>query len=645
MINVDGGMENKNQTLTSKIDAPIQQIDFRQLPYVLWQRRKWVAFVCLTLTIIVGVSSFIRGPQFQSDAMLHIESGKNALNILSDLPISNELLGNGQQSERDILQSRAVLGKTVKELNLDIQITANYFPLLSGWILRNQMNPSSSPPFWLPDGYTWQDESVRVSRLDLPRQLQGLDLVLNVSGSDSYQLLGVADEVLLSGKVGIPSQQGDIYIHVDSIHARDGVRFGLRKIEFQDAIKELRKRIRVTGGSKRTTDIVHISYHDSDPRSVEVVLNSIINNYVSYNITSHTEVAEKTLRFIESQLEKFSADVAFNNELYLMLLTKAHELKVMKAGTLGNVRVVDNAFVPNRPEGMGILSMIAIASLLGLLLGMVVAILRHYMDHTLYDPKQIESNLNIPVYTTIPLSQAQIKLNKQGWKISGNGNICQGLLFKDVPDDPAMEAIRFLRAMIEDGDLRGKQRVIAITGPSPNVGKTFLSTNLACLLSELGLSVLLIDADLRRGVVHEYFALEKECGLAEYLTESVTLESIIKYSGLGQMDVITRGGNPDNPSVLMSSSRLKLLLDECRQNYDIILIDTPPALAVTDATIIARHVDQLLMVVKAGLTTMDEVSVCWKRLTQSGKCPSGLVMSGYDPSKLGYSKYQQYGYY
>lgn len=632
----------------SKYSHMTNEIELDQLLGQVWQRRLWVATVTLVVVVMSGVYTFSKWPSYQSQAMLQIDSGRDAFNLLSELPFAGEGLNNEYQATRDILKSRTVLGNTARDLNLDVEVLPDYFPLLSGWLLKKQntaYNEKSQIPGWLPDSYAWVGESVKLEYFEVPSTYIGAQLYLSVEGEKLFNLYDHENNIILNGRIGESVTKNGFSIHVSELKARTGVWFKLRKLNVQDVIASLQESIQVKGGKRQGDGIIKVIYRHHDAVHAARILNTVIKHYVMYNISSQTAVTEKTLLFVESQLEKFSKDLSFNNDLYLMLLTKAHELKVMKAGTLGNVRVVDKAFVPIRPEGMGMLPMMAITALLGLVLGMIAAIIRHYMDHALYDPGQIESNLNIPVYATIPLSQAQIKLNKQGWKISGNGNISQGLLYKDVPDDPAMEAIRFLRTMIEDGDLRSKHNVIAITGPSPNVGKTFLSTNLTCLLSELGLRVLLIDADLRRGVVHEYFALEKECGLADYLMESVTIESIVKYSGIGQMDVITRGGSPDNPSVLMSSSRLQLLLDECKQNYDIIIIDTPPALAVTDATIIARHVDQLLMVIKAGLTTMDEVSVCWKRLTQSGKRPSGLVMSGYDPSKLGYSKYQQYGYY
>jgi tyrosine-protein kinase Etk/Wzc len=308
--------------------------------------------------------------------------------------------------------------------------------------------------------------------------------------------------------------------------------------------------------------------------------------------------------------------------------------------------VVDKAILGEEPVKPRKALVVLISALMGGFLGILVAFIRSMMDKAVYDPNVVESNLNLPVYATIPLSQAQVKLNKQGWQVSNNGNLSQSLLFREDPDDQAIEAMRFLRTSFESGELHvSKHSIVAITGPSPNVGKTFLSANMACLLSELGHNVLLIDADLRRGQINEYFALENECGLADYLSDTVNVDAVIKYSGIRNLDVVTRGGSPDNPSVLMSSKQLKNLLDEARRRYDIVIIDTPPALAVTDATIISRYCDKLMLVIRAGLTTMDEVAVSWRRLTQSGKKPSGLVMSCYDPSKLGYKKYQQYGYY
>lgn len=617
------------------------EIDLSQILRILSQYRYWMMATALVIIFAASLYAFLSTPIYRSDALLQIEEKNNPLSLLEDLPFSSDVSGSSR-SEVDIITSRRILGAVVDELKLQIGVK----PYLSSIdkILATGEGKASEHS-WMPGGLQQDTQGIAIESLNLPASHEVGEYLLETTQGGAFEFYAEDGSLSLSGQPGVYAEKDGYGLLLSPHTYPPGTRFVIQISSRTRAIEAVKSRLKVSVDPRKSEGMIRLNLEHSSPAAATRILNTIIKHYVQYNISNNAAVTEKTLEFIEGQLKKFSTDMAFNNELYLMLLTKAHELRVMKAGEIGNVRVVDDAVTPTRPVAPRKGLIVGLSVLLGLFAGVMAAFLRSVMDHSLYDPDQIESSLNIPVYATIPLSQEQVKLNKQGWKISSNGNISHGLLYKEAPDDPAMEAIRFLRTMIEDGNLRNRHNVIAITGPSPNVGKTFLSTNLASIVSELGLRVLLIDADLRRGVVHEYFALEKECGLADYLMDSVTIESIVKYSGMGKMDIITRGGSPDNPSVLMSSSRLQMLLDECKKSYDMILIDTPPALAVTDAAIISRHVDQLLMVVRSGLTTMDEVSVSWKRLTQSGKCPSGLVMSGYDPSKLGYSKYQQYGYY
>jgi len=620
------------------------EIDIHEILQMLWQYRVWALVVGL-LCVISGLSyALLSSPVYRSDAMLQVESDNNPYSILQDMPLAKDLLVGENKNENEIILSRRVLGSAVDELNLTTRVQIRHLPWFHR-LVESPANPADSYG-WLPERYARGGERINIAHFSIPEGSAEQSFLLRADSNGGYDLLSSDDETILEGQVGEDVQKNGYRLLVSRLDAGQGREFTLEKMSRYQAIQDLQENLVVTGGSKNSQDIIRIAMENTDPELAASIVNSVTRHYIQYNIENHTAVTEKTLEFVEGQLKRFSSDVSFNNELYMMLLTKAHELKVMKAGELGNVRIVDRAIVAEKPIKPRKALVVLIAVLLGIFLGVMAALIRSMLDKALYDPNVVETNLNLPVYATIPLSQTQMKLNKRGWQVSNNGNLSQSLLFMEDPDDQAIEAMRFLRTSFESGELHvNKHGIVAITGPSPNVGKTFLSANMACLLSELGHRVLLIDADLRRGQINEYFALENECGLADFLSDTVTVDAVLKYSGMNNLDIITRGGSPENPSVLMSSKQLKILLDEVKQRYDIVIIDTPPALAVTDATIISRHCDKLMLVIRAGLTTMDEVTACWRRLTQSGKKPSGLVMSCYDPSKLGYKKYHQYGYY
>jgi tyrosine-protein kinase Etk/Wzc len=323
----------------------------------------------------------------------------------------------------------------------------------------------------------------------------------------------------------------------------------------------------------------------------------------------------------------------------MQMTLKGQELQVLKAGELGNVRVIDYPVVPLKRSKPSTAIVLVLGTLLMGMLSVLYILVRISLDRAIYNPQQIETYLNLPVYATIPMSPNQAKLDKQQ-------NQAKPLLYQLAHDDPAIEALRFLRTSMETGNLRIKKHsVIGITGPSPDVGKSFISANLSSLIAELGSKILLIDGDIRKGVLHDYYNAPRETGLADYLSGQAQANEIIKSTANPHLDIITRGALPGNPSVLMNSMKLEELLEFVKPRYDFVLIDTPPALSVTDAAVVARYCDRLVIVLRAGKTTIEEVSTCWNRLSHSGVTPSGLVMSGFDAKSYGYGVYKHYGYY
>ena len=616
------------------------EIDLRDLFRSFWQYRIWAIGVVIVCLLVTGSYALLTSPVYRSDAMLRVEQESSPFKLLENMPLPAEFMSSSS-SEKEIIMSRRVIGSVVDELNITRKIQPRYPPFIKNLVKNNQFGTD-----WLPDKYARNGESIVVSNFEVPDTELTTSFIIKSIDKNKYKLLTGEGSFILTGSVGQQVDQNGYSLHIDRMAAHSGAEFILSKQSRQQAINGLRANISINEGVKQSKDIMQISYESNDPEMSARVVNSVIKHYVKYNIESNVAVKEKTLEFIEGQLSKFSGDMAFSNELYLMLLTKAHQLKVMTAGEMGNVRIVDQAIVPEAPIKPRKSFILTLGLILGCVLGVVAALIRGAMDRKLYEPDAVEYNLNLPVYATIPLSREQLKLDRQGWNIKGGNSSKYPLLYKEQPDDPALEAMRFLRTNLEGGELKlNRHGVIAITGPSANVGKSFLTANLACLHAELGEKVLLIDADVRRGVQHGYFSLSNELGLSEYLSGDVEISKIFKPTGIGKLDVVTCGHVPDKSSVLMSSYKLKELLDEAKKHYDTILIDTPPILSITDAAIIAPHCNRLMIVIRAGMTTMDEVSACWRQLIQSGNKPSGLVMSGYEPSSLGYSKYQNYGSY
>ncbi|MEE9425434.1 MAG: polysaccharide biosynthesis tyrosine autokinase [Methylococcales bacterium] len=344
---------------------------------------------------------------------------------------------------------------------------------------------------------------------------------------------------------------------------------------------------------------------------------------------------------------RLSRDVKVNTELYTTLLNNLQTLKVAKAGTVGNVRIIDYAVLPTKPVKPQKALIIALASVLGVMLGTALVFIRKMMSHGIEDPDIIEKHLNIPVYATVPHSDFQQKLNNQQKKNKSTANSPVILALEDI-EDMAIESLRSLRTTLHFAFLEAKNNIIMITGPSPNVGKTFISINLAIVLANSGKKVLLIDADLRKGVLNKSLGVTRENGLSDLISEEITIPAEgIQTIEAGDIDFIPTGAIPPNPSELLLHERFGKLLEVLDRHYDHIIIDSPPVLAVTDACIIGRMVSATLMVVKAGEHPLRELQQCVKRLKQNDVDIKGIVFNQLplSSSRYGYGKYvYQYNY-
>ncbi|MGR9114457.1 MAG: polysaccharide biosynthesis tyrosine autokinase [Gammaproteobacteria bacterium] len=344
---------------------------------------------------------------------------------------------------------------------------------------------------------------------------------------------------------------------------------------------------------------------------------------------------------------RLSRDVQVNTGLYTTLLNNAQTLRVAKAGTVGDVRIIDAAVLPGLPIKPKKALIVALAGVLGLFTGIVLAFIRKAFHHGIKDPDLIEKHLNIPVYATIPHSPYQEKVNV---RLKKNQNRDIGhpfILAFENKEDLALESLRSLRTSLHFAFLEAQNNIIMITGPSPGVGKTFVSTNLAFVLADAGKKILLIDGDLRNGLINKSLGMERENGLSELITESITPEQAIRKIPDTGIEFIPTGSLPPNPSELLMHERFGRLLETLSKDYDHVIIDSPPVLAVTDAGILGRMASATLMVVRAGTHPMRELEQSVKRLAQAGVQMKGIVFNDLpvNASRYGYGQYvYQYSY-
>ncbi|MDT0619879.1 polysaccharide biosynthesis tyrosine autokinase [Salinisphaera sp. P385] len=338
----------------------------------------------------------------------------------------------------------------------------------------------------------------------------------------------------------------------------------------------------------------------------------------------------------EAQFLELSRDAKVANELYVQLLNRAQELEVTKAGTTGFVHIVDSAYASGQPVWPKTSRIMLLALAAGLILGLGLAFLRDALRLTLRDPDVIEQKVGLPVYATIPYSRTQSRLAQDKRQ--------SGILALTSQDDLALEALRSLRTSLQFALMEAGSPVVCITSPAPGAGKSFVSSNLALLVGELGKRVLLVDADMRRGHIHRAFGLSRSPGLSDIVTGEVSPESVIHRVAEERMDFLSGGTIPPNPSELLLNPRFRNLLQTWSEQYDLVLIDTPPLLSVTDGVIVAEQSGTTLLVGRYNQTRLHEIDTATKRLRQSGARLSGLVFNAYRPGVSRYA-YGKYGYH
>ena len=356
----------------------------------------------------------------------------------------------------------------------------------------------------------------------------------------------------------------------------------------------------------------------------------------------------KGLPAIQQEAVRMERDVKVNTELYQSLLNNALQLRLVKEGKVGNVRVLDDAVVPTTPIKPNRNVIIAAALALGLFLGVCAAFLRNaFIEQRIRDPHEVEAEIGLPVFSTIPQSSAQDAISKR--RLSGATGV--RLLTVEQPDDPAVESLRSLRTAMQFAMLESPNNRVLITGPTPGVGKSFVAANFAALMAAAGRRTLLIDADLRRGHTHQYFGLQRHGGLSELIAGSLTVQQTVHRQVVPSLDFLATGQLPPNPAELLVSDSFKATIERLSGEYDLVVIDAPPVLVAADTSTVAAHCGTLLLVARADLSTMGEIKESTRRLAMGGKAATGVLLNamnvqrrGYAPYKYGRYRYTSYNY-
>ena len=345
----------------------------------------------------------------------------------------------------------------------------------------------------------------------------------------------------------------------------------------------------------------------------------------------------------QQALFRLNRDVEVTNQTYANLLDQAQQLEIAKASAVGNARIIDPAAVNlNSPAWPKPLPVLLAGTLLGLGVMVAFVLAQQMFRRGVEDPIDIEL-LGLPVYASIPHSAKGQALARR--RIGQRRDGRHRLLALAAPTDLAMEALRSLRTSLHFARMRTRNNLLMISAPSPGVGKTFICANLAVTIAQTGQRVLLIDADMRRGTLHDAVGVRWEGGLSDVIAGRVPLEEAVrKVAGADNLSFISRGAIPSNPSELLMHEHFSDLLKRVSGEYDIVLIDTPPVLAVTDAAVIGHHAGTCLMVVRWGLNQQREIALAKQRLEQTGVEVKGAIFNGVEKRGAGEYAYSYYEY-
>jgi tyrosine-protein kinase Etk/Wzc len=349
----------------------------------------------------------------------------------------------------------------------------------------------------------------------------------------------------------------------------------------------------------------------------------------------------KRLPSLQQDAVSLMRDVQVNQDIYISTQNNIQQLKLVAAGKVGNVRQVDYARIPEQPAWPKPPLVIVLAAIAGLIFGIGAAFAREMLYGGVSDPQDIERYAGLNVYGTIPFSNVQKLLVAA----MDQGKPGRYVLAESHPAESSIESLRSLRTALSFAMLEAPNNRLLLTGPAPGVGKSFISANLAAVLCGGGKRVLLVDGDMRRGRLHQYFGRARGQGLSNVLAGQATVESAIQREVSPGLDLMTTGSIPPNASELLLSDSMSRLMDSLSERYDMVVIDTPPVLAVADAPMMATLAGTVFLVARFQATTIGELTESARQLQRANAPLKGVIFNGVDARSFGYrSKYGAYRY-
>ncbi|RJT25981.1 polysaccharide biosynthesis tyrosine autokinase [Buttiauxella izardii] len=345
----------------------------------------------------------------------------------------------------------------------------------------------------------------------------------------------------------------------------------------------------------------------------------------------------------QQEILSLTRDVQSGQEVYMLLLNKQQELNINKASTVGNVRIIDTAVAERKAVAPKKTLVVLLGVVSGMLGALAYCILRKFLHNGIESSEQIES-LGLNVYATIPNSKWLKEKNQRLIKSRRKTVRSINLLATDNPTDLSVEAIRSLRTSLHFAMMQAENNILLISGATPEAGKTFVSCNLAAVIAQSDKKVLLIDADLRKGQVHHVIGCHEKNGLSDALISTKPFTEVVQKTEIENLDFISRGQVPPNPSELLMNVNFQTLMEWASENYDLVIVDTPPVLAVSDACIAAKYAGTTMLVARFQQNTLKEMAASAKRFEQNNLAINGVIFNGVEKRASNYYEYGAYSY-
>ena len=421
---------------------------------------------------------------------------------------------------------------------------------------------------------------------------------------------------------------------------------------YDDKITALRQKLEEESKKLKSSGMVKDEFQLSQELVTSLLQTDTEIKALTAKIRALREVVAEYERDMENlpaktlELARLERHKKVQEETYVMMLSKLEETKITQAGKSGNVTILDPAIEPGSPIRPNKRLNIMLGALIGLGLGLGIVFVREYFDNTVKTVDEVEK-LGFNLLGTIPVIEEERVEKKRTtiWEDEGQ-EIESRLVTHFDPKSPISEAYRTLRTNLAFTRVDNRMKTFLVTSAGPKEGKSTTVANLAITLAQLGSRVVLIDSDLRRPVIHSIFGMEKEDGLTNYLLDSIPYEKVLKKTMLEKLSIVTSGVLPPNPSELLGSKAMEEFVDKLKKDFDVVLFDSPPVIAVTDAAILCSRVEGAFLVISAGSTERDAVIRAKTLLENVEARVLGALLNNVDlGGAYGSSSYYYYHYY